>query len=372
MLKYLYPPKSISFELQQRMRYLHVALLVTAIGSVLFGVINVPMGAMTLVNLFFFIALFNIAGIALNHHGYYFLAALILTSLIFIAAVFNLYDGAGLSDPGIAAFPVFIILVGFFFRKWAVIWSTALSIATVYGMYLGHAAGLITLSATPTGSRAMILSILFIISGTLYWTISDNWERTLLALRESYDLTLQGWAKVLELRDVETEGHSERVEKLSVALALKMGLSKEDIRHFRRGAYLHDIGKIAVADQILFKTGMLNESDWQVMKRHPEMGRDMVAHIPFLDSTRDIIFSHHEKWDGSGYPQGLAGDAIPLWARIFALVDQWDALNSKRPYRDAWPREKIMAYFEENAGVNFDPAIVPVFLAMLNEEEIET
>jgi putative nucleotidyltransferase with HDIG domain len=368
MRNYLLPPQSISFEQQQKARYLHVALLSTSIACLLIAIFNISAEAFTFINLLLIIAAFCIAAVILNHHGYYTLAALMLNSLLWIASIFNLYDGAGLSDPGIVVFPILIVLSGFLFRRWAVVFTAVLSSATVWGLYWGHVQGWFELGNMPSSNRASILTILYILSAVLYWTISDNWERTLRALRESYDLTLEGWGRALELRDFETKGHSDRVERLCVGLAEKLGCTPEEIRHIRRGAYLHDIGKIAIRDDVLFKTDKLSDEDWVQMKRHPEMGRQMIAHIPFLASTHGIIYSHHERWDGKGYPDGLKGEAIPLWARIFTLIDHWDALNSDRPYRDAWPREKIIAYFKENAGIIFDPDIVPVFLELLETE----
>ncbi|NTU83097.1 MAG: HD domain-containing protein [Chloroflexales bacterium] len=193
-------------------------------------------------------------------------------------------------------------------------------------------------------------------------------EQAHLALVESYDITLSGWSQALDLRDHETEGHSARVTDLSVRLARQMGLSDEALEHFRRGALLHDIGKIGIPDAILHKPGPLSEAEWAVMRRHPDYARDLLAPISFLRPALDIPYCHHERWDGTGYPRGLKGDTIPLAARIFAVVDVWDALTNTRPYRAAWSSERVRAHIRTQAGALFDPAVVRAFLALIDDE----
>jgi HD-GYP domain-containing protein (c-di-GMP phosphodiesterase class II) len=193
-------------------------------------------------------------------------------------------------------------------------------------------------------------------------------ERTHMALIESYDATLSGWSQALDLRDRETEAHSARVTELAVRLAQQLGMGAESVEQLRRGALLHDIGKIGIPDAILHKPGALSEAEWQVMRRHPEYARDLLAPIAFLRPALDIPYYHHERWDGSGYPHGLRGEAIPLAARIFAVVDVWDALSSDRPYRTAWPADRVRDYLRAEAGRLFDPLIVPVFLALLDSD----
>jgi putative nucleotidyltransferase with HDIG domain len=190
----------------------------------------------------------------------------------------------------------------------------------------------------------------------------------MLRLRESYDLTLQGWARALEYRDGETAGHTRRVTELSVALAKRLGLSDDEIRNLQRGAYLHDIGKMAIPDNILLKPGPLTEEEWKFMRQHPVRAREFISEIPYLQPAIQVAYSHHERWDGKGYPEGLGGDQIPLPARIFTVIDNWDALNSDRPYRKAWPREKVIAYLRDNAGSIFDPQVVQAFLGILERE----
>ena len=192
---------------------------------------------------------------------------------------------------------------------------------------------------------------------------NSNMEITL-----AYDSTLEGWAKALDLRDHETEGHSRRVVELTLKIARAMGMREDELVHARRGALLHDIGKMGVPDQILQKPGPLDEKEWEIMRQHPVYAYQWLSPIQYLNKVLDIPYCHHEKWDGSGYPQGLQGERIPLAARLFAIVDVWDALNSDRPYRDAWPEEKILAYFQEQSGRHFDPRVVEAFLDLLADK----
>jgi putative nucleotidyltransferase with HDIG domain len=185
------------------------------------------------------------------------------------------------------------------------------------------------------------------------------------ALQESYESTLEGWAAALDLRDKETEGHSQRVTLLAVELARELGVGKEALTHLRQGALLHDIGKMAVPDRILHKHGPLTEEEKAIMRQHPLNAYNMLYPIAYLRSALEIPFCHHEKWDGSGYPRGLRGEDIPLAARIFTVIDVWDALRSDRPYRKAWSVKKTIAYIEEQAGKSFDPRIVKTFVEVI-------
>jgi putative nucleotidyltransferase with HDIG domain len=182
-----------------------------------------------------------------------------------------------------------------------------------------------------------------------------------------YERTLLGWAKALELRDEDTEGHTQRVTRIAVTLAEKLGYNDSEITDIRRGALLHDIGKMGVPDAVLNKPGPLNDQEWKIMKQHPVYARDMLAPIVFLHDALPIPYSHHERWDGSGYPLKLRGKRIPAAARLFALVDVWDALTSNRPYRKAWSGQRAADFLQENAGKLFDPNFTPQFIELMRE-----
>jgi len=189
-------------------------------------------------------------------------------------------------------------------------------------------------------------------------------------LAEAYDTTLEGWARALELRDKETEGHSRRVTEITLKIARSMNIAEEDIEHIRRGAILHDIGKMSIPDEILHKPGKLTNEERELIKGHPATAHKLLSPIPFLKKALEIPYSHHEKWDGSGYPLGLKGKEIPLAARIFAVADVWDALGSDRCYNRAWSREKVIAHFAEQSGRHFDPVIVNIFFSLVEKGEI--
>jgi response regulator RpfG family c-di-GMP phosphodiesterase len=195
----------------------------------------------------------------------------------------------------------------------------------------------------------------------------DDLQHSRDQLFMAYDTTIEGWSRALDYRDKETEGHSQRVTEMTVRIARDLGMGKEEVVHIRRGALLHDIGKLGVPDHILFKPGSLTEEEWEKMKRHPEIAYELLSPIEFLKPALDIPYCHHEKWDGTGYPRGLKGEEIPLAARIFALVDVWDALCLDRPYRPAWPRDKVREYVIEMSGRHFDPKVVETFLKMERE-----
>jgi len=194
-------------------------------------------------------------------------------------------------------------------------------------------------------------------------------QKSNMELRLAYDTTLEGWAHALELRDMETEGHSRRVTNLTAELATQMGVDPRLMDHIRRGALLHDIGKMGIPDAILNKPGPLTEEEWVIMKQHPIYAYEMLQEIIFLKPALDIPYSHHEKWDGTGYPLGMHGEAIPWAARIFAIVDVYDALSTDRSYRKAWDKEKIINYIKEQSNTHFDPKVVEAFLEVISKKE---
>lgn len=193
-------------------------------------------------------------------------------------------------------------------------------------------------------------------------------ERT-RALADAYDRTIEGWSRVMDLRDKETEGHSQRVTDLTVKMARAIGMSPAEISNIRRGSLLHDIGKMGIPDNILLKPGTLSDTEWEIMRKHPIYAYEILSSIEFLLPAIDIPWRHHEKWDGTGYPDGLHGEEIPLAARLFSVVDVWDALMSDRPYRKGWPEEKVREYIQSLSGLHFDPFVVELFFQVLDNEQ---
>ena len=192
----------------------------------------------------------------------------------------------------------------------------------------------------------------------------EDLKRSNAELALAYDATIEGWSRALDLRDRETEGHTRRVTAMTVRLARVMGMSDEELVHIRRGALLHDIGKMGVPDTILLKAGPLTGDEWAIMQKHPEYAYEMLSPIAYLDLALSIPYCHHEKWDGTGYPRGLKEEQIPLAARIFAVADVWDALRSNRPYRKQLPREQVIEHIRQEAGTHFDPKVADAFLKM--------
>lgn len=194
--------------------------------------------------------------------------------------------------------------------------------------------------------------------------LTEQAQQMAKAIAEAYDQTLIGWSRALDLRDRETEGHSQRVAHLTIAVAQALNIPPEEQINMWRGAMLHDIGKIGVPDSILHKPSPLTAEEWEIMRRHTTYAYELLSPIAYLRPALDIPYCHHEKWDGTGYPRGLRGEQIPLAARIFALVDVWDALTNDRPYRKAWSREQAYRYIREQAGKHFDPNLVDLFLSI--------
>jgi response regulator RpfG family c-di-GMP phosphodiesterase len=199
------------------------------------------------------------------------------------------------------------------------------------------------------------------------FTLFENLQQSNLELAQAYDATIEGWSRALDLRDKETEGHTQRVTEMSQRLAHIMGIKGEALVHMRRGALLHDIGKMGVPDSILLKPSEFTPEEWDIMCQHPQFAYDWLNPIAYLKEALSIPYSHHEKWDGSGYPRKLKGEEIPLAARIFSVVDEWDAITSDRPYRSAWSKERAIEYIRENSGSHFDPQVVEVFLKNLEK-----
>jgi putative two-component system response regulator len=184
-------------------------------------------------------------------------------------------------------------------------------------------------------------------------------------LLAAYEATIETLSQAMDLRDRETEGHSRRVAELTIKLAQASGMSEEETVHLRRGALLHDIGKLGIPDSILHKPDRLTNEEWVIMRRHPQFAYNMLYPIEYLRPALDIPYNHHEKWDGTGYPRGLRGKDIPLAARLFAIIDVWDALTSDRPYRPAWSRQEARTYIRDQSGRHFDPQVVDLFFKVI-------
>jgi response regulator RpfG family c-di-GMP phosphodiesterase len=197
-------------------------------------------------------------------------------------------------------------------------------------------------------------------------SLFEGLELSKRQIEEAYDTTLEGWAKALEFRDQVTEGHTRRVTDTTVKLAKLVGINDDELHNIRRGSILHDIGKMAIPDRILLKPGPLTNDEYEIMKKHPLYAYEMLYPIEFLRPALDIPYCHHERWDGQGYPRQLKEIQIPLSARIFAIVDVWDALHSDRPYRQEWPYQRVIEYIREQSSTQFDPYIVETFTNFLS------
>lgn len=227
------------------------------------------------------------------------------------------------------------------------------------------AEGDLTVQVTPKGSDE--ISQLTHSFNEMVQSLSDS----KMDLLKAYDSTLVGWSNALELRDQDTQGHTQRVTSLTVDLARWMGVPQADLDNLRRGALLHDIGKMGIPDSILRKPGKLTKAEWEIMRKHPRYAYEMIYPIEYLRPALDIPYCHHERWDGTGYPRGLKGDEIPLAARIFAVIDVWDAMRSQRPYRAALSVEEVCDYLNSASGTHFDPAVVDAFFEMLGRKPCE-
>jgi len=223
---------------------------------------------------------------------------------------------------------------------------------------------------SPLNPDADWLDFMNVISGQAAIAIDNammfkELQRSNVELGLAYNATIDGWSRTLDLRDKETEGHTRRVTELTLQLAISMNVEKEDMVHIRRGSILHDIGKVAIPDQILFKPGPLTQEEWDIMRRHPDIAVELLTPINYLQPALEIPHWHHERWDGTGYPDHLRGDQIPFSARLFALADVYDALISDRPYRNAWSKQDAVHYIESQSGKYFDPKLVPPFLNLV-------
>lgn len=214
------------------------------------------------------------------------------------------------------------------------------------------------------------INVCHLLSGQVSFAIANaklysEAQQAISDLNQAYDATLEGWSRLLDMRDHLTDSHTHRVAKLAVALARRMGIPESEMVNIRRGAFLHDIGKIGIPDAILQKPDELSETELAIIKTHPEKAYEILSHIDHLKNALDIPYCHHEKWDGSGYPRNLKGKEIPIAARIFAVVDVYDAITSDRPYREVWNKDKALKHIQSESGKYFDPEVVEAFIEMI-------
>lgn len=360
----------------QKNRIFKVVAWAILLAATLVGFLNITYKAWDSATALFGLALSCIPLLILNSKGYSSLAGILLCSLVLVVIGISIYKGDGILDSGILAMPALILFGALLFSKrYVPLFLTATIISLVLMVYLEIEGYIHPTIHTARYSDLYSIVILLLVVSLLVWVIVSNYENNLdrvkdanIELSLNYDLTIKAMAKVLEYRDLETAGHSARVIELCAQLASLLGFNEQEIKHLQQGALLHDIGKLAIPDNILLKPGKLTKEEFKIIQKHPEYGKEFLMEISFLEPAIPIVYSHHECWDGNGYPDGLKGEQIPLPARIFSIIDNWDALTSDRPYRKAWSREKTASYIAENAGTLFDPNIAKQFLEMISSQ----
>lgn len=363
LVEFFKPPSYESLERSQKARFLHVTLQVVTGACLITGVLNAGVKPLLAVFLLL-VAAISFICIPLNKRGHYMPVALIVSFLVLGVITFSML-GVGLTDAGLIAYPVFIIITSYLLDKKASIAAVALSAGSIILIYYLDRMGYLEHVTYSNENRLTVICVLLVSAGLLLWVITGNWEQIVQNLEETYDMTLAGWGKALEYRDQVTAGHSQRVVEMTLSLAKQLEIPESQIDHIRRGALLHDIGKMAIPDAILLKNGGYTDSERKIMEMHPVYARNLLENIPYLKPALDIPYCHHERWDGSGYPRGLSGEGIPIAARIFAVVDVWDALTSDRPYHQAWPHKKVRDYINDQSGKMFDPRVVEAFMKLL-------
>ena len=365
-------PDRKSYEGRLQNRTLNMILWGVVFTSVILGLVHIYFNSIQAADLLFALAFLCLLGLQVNEWGHYVLIS-ILTSIVVLAATFyNAITGSGLQDPAMLAYPAIILVGSLLFGKRAspfLFLASALSMVAIATLQVtGHIPASAGVNLGDLLAQLVLLAAGSYLVAATMGAIEHNLKRAArfeAQLKESYELTLEGWVKALEYRDRETEGHCRRVTSLSMQLADRLGLRSDEIAQIHNGALLHDIGKMAIPDSILFKPGPLDEAEWELMRKHPVYAKEMLESIPFLQSSISIPYCHHERWDGQGYPQGLKGEEIPLPSRIFTIVDHWEALSSDRPYRKAMPKEQVFVYIKENEGRVFDPHLAEIFLKMV-------
>lgn len=304
---------------------------------------------------------------------------------IFVNTIYLFFEN-GLRAPGYMAATVFLIIyVGLLHGPRAVVTISILSISLGITVAILESQGVFLTSPKIPDPLWVVIAQIIVFPALAFMVTStlQNLRKSILLYRDeaemrhqsenkvvqlnnelesAYETTLVGWSRALELHDKETEGHSRRVTELTIDLARKYGFNEDDIRFVYYGALLHDVGKMGIPDEILKKPGALTLKERAIVNQHPKYAYDMLKDINYLKPAIAIPYAHHENWDGTGYPQGLRGEEIPLPARLFAVIDNWDALTTDRPYHNAWTKDDVISYLQEQSGKKFDPQVVNVFL----------
>ncbi len=363
-------------ELSQHQKVLNFTAIAVFIVSSIAGVLILNIGLDISIATMALMTLTSITAIILNRQGHFNIGAILLSVGMYFSILIIAMEGFGLWDVSLIAYP-FIISAGalFFGRRYVKYFVAAIVAALIFLYFFQKTGHVRTVVVNGPGDNLWFLLLIIIGCSLIVWYFIDSLEKSLKRAQTSeasmiatYDHTLAGWVKALEYRDKETEGHSRRVVEMTVRLAHAMKVDETNIEHYRRGALLHDIGKLTIPDSILLKRSSLTEEEMEVMRRHPLIAGEMLSSIGFLAPAIEIPVYHHEHWDGSGYPYGLKGEQIPFAARLFAVVDSWEALGSQRTYRPAWAQEVIIQYLTDNKGILFDPSVVDAFLPLIQEE----
>jgi putative nucleotidyltransferase with HDIG domain len=317
----------------------------------------------------------------LTRQGYYQVSALILYLIVSFIITFNISIGHAIFDEGMITFPLLIIFAGLIFGKRSVVVVTAITLGELSLVYILADAGYVQpFDGVIQINIVDIITTLTILvaTGLLTWVVIDIIETAINKILDSeqdlesaYEQTLAAWAKALELRRKEEPGHSGRVTSLATMLAEDMGLDEVSVQQIRHGALLHDIGKMGVPESILLKSESLTKEESERLQQHTLMAKNIIEEIDYLTGALDVITYHHERFDGSGYPEKLSGEKIPLSAQVFAVVDCWDTLRSERPCREAWTDQKTMDYIKSQSGKKFHPEIVRAFVDFVNEIDLE-
>lgn len=388
--KFIKPPVYEDIEKNRVANLMHLILLFNGafiilllVGFVIFGLTDLRYIAPIVISLFFYGTFYG-----LLKKGFVRPSAFLFVIFSYVVlTIFTVIYG-GTHSPLLFLYFVTIVIASAVLRKVYAVVIYVLVMVSATIIYLVEKTGLLSTVYQPMldFSPLLILGTNLVIMGGIIYLSNRNFRQTLALyknelktrekaelnvvkanqeLKKAYETTLEGWSRALELRDKEIEGHSLRVTELAIEVAKIFDFDENAIEHVYYGALLHDIGKMGIPDEILNKPGALTSEERKIINQHPTYAFEMLKDIEYLQPAISIPYSHHENWDGSGYPQGLQGKEIPLPARIFSVVDNWDALTSDRPYRKAWSNKKTINYIKEQSGKRFDPQVVDVFMKIV-------